>query len=228
MTHVLFWDIDLTLLSTARAGIYAVEDAVRDVLGIDADLQQLFTAGLTDFEVMRVAAEAAGAEPTDEVLGEMLRSYERHLPERLHERRGSVMPGVVEILDDLAPRDDVVSLLLTGNTRSGAQAKLEHYGLARYFEDGAFCTEGDDRPTIARRAWALAEQLSPNGAPDPERVFVIGDTPHDVRAAQAIGARAVAVAAGKHSLEELEEAEPWLALEQLPEPSRFRELLGIG
>ena len=58
MTTVLFWDIDLTLLSTARAGIYAVEDAVREVLGIDADLQQLFTSGLTDFQVMKLAAES--------------------------------------------------------------------------------------------------------------------------------------------------------------------------
>jgi phosphoglycolate phosphatase-like HAD superfamily hydrolase len=142
-------------------------------------------------------------------------------------REGAVMPGVVAILDDLDGRPDVVSLLLTGNTRTGAEAKLRHYGLDHYFEDGAFCTEGDDRPTIARRAWTLAERLSPNGAPDPERVFVIGDTPHDVRAAHAIGARAVAVAAGKHSLEELQAAEPWLALERLPDPPRFRELLGI-
>jgi phosphoglycolate phosphatase-like HAD superfamily hydrolase len=227
MTHVLFWDIDLTLLSTARAGIYAVEDAVRDVLGIDADLQNLFTAGLTDHQVMQVAAEAAGAEPSEEVLGEMLRSYERHLPERLHERQGTVLPGVKEILEDLDGRDDVVSLLLTGNTRSGAQAKLAHYGLDHYFEDGAFCTEGDDRPTIARRAWEMAERLSPNGAPDPERVFVIGDTPHDIRAAKSIGARAVAVAAGKHSVEELQAEDPWLVLEQLPAPDEFRRLLAI-
>jgi phosphoglycolate phosphatase-like HAD superfamily hydrolase len=228
VTHVLFWDIDLTLLSTARAGIYAVEDAVREVLGVDADLQELFTAGLTDFEVMRVAAAEAGAEATDEQLGDLMRAYERALPQRLAMRKGQVMPGVVEILDDLAGRDDVVSLLLTGNTRTGAEAKLAHYGLDHYFEDGAFCTEGDDRPMIAARAWQLAERLSPNGAPDPQRVFVIGDTPHDIRAAKAIGARAVGVAAGKHSLEDLEAEDPWLALERLPEPARFRELLGIG
>ena len=227
MTTLLFWDIDLTLLSTARAGIYAVEDAVREVLGIDADLQQLFTSGLTDFDVMKLAAEAAGAEPTDAQLGELLRAYERHLPERLAMRDGRLMPGVLEILEDLDGRPDVVSLLLTGNTRTGAWAKLRHYGIDHFFDDGAFCTEGDDRPAIARRAWQLAERLSPGGAPDPERVFVIGDTPHDVRAAHAIGARAVAVAAGKHSLEELQAAEPWLALEQLPEPARFRELLAL-
>lgn len=228
MSTVLFWDIDLTLLSTARAGIYAVEDALREVLEVDADLQGLFTAGLTDFEVMRVAAKEAGQEPSDEVLGQIMRAYERHLPERLAMRKGEVLPGVVEILDDLAGRDDVACLLLTGNTRNGARAKLSHYGLDHYFDDGAFCTEGDDRPTIARRAWELATEMSANGAPDPERVFVIGDTPHDVNAAKAVGARAVAVASGKHSAEELAESEPWLVLERLPEPARFRELLGIG
>jgi len=177
---------------------------------------------------MRVAAEAAGVEASDELLAQMLRAYERYLPERLAMRKGEVMPGVRQILDDLAGRDDVVSLLLTGNTRIGAQAKLAHYGLVDYFEDGAFCTEGDDRPAIARRAWQLAERLSPNGAPDPERVFVIGDTPHDIRAAKAIGARAVAVASGKHALAELEAEQPWLALEELPEPGEFKRLLAIG
>ena len=43
----LFWDIDLTLLTTARAGIFALEDAVREICGIATALQDLRTAGMS-------------------------------------------------------------------------------------------------------------------------------------------------------------------------------------
>ena len=56
---------------------------------------------------------------------------------------------------------------------------------------------------------------------------MIGDTPHDVRCGKAIGARTVAVATGPYA-EELRAADPWLLLEQLPEPDAFCSALGLG
>jgi phosphoglycolate phosphatase-like HAD superfamily hydrolase len=53
------------------------------------------------------------------------------------------------------------------------------------------------------------------GAVTAEKVWVIGDTPLDVRCARAIGARAVAVATGWHSVDELAAAEPDLLLNDL-------------
>jgi len=38
-------------------------------------------------------------------------------------------------------------------------------------------------------------------------------------------ARPVAVASGSYTLAELSAHDPWLALEELPSPSRFREML---
>jgi phosphoglycolate phosphatase len=49
-----------------------------------------------------------------------------------------------------------------------------------------------------------------------------------VRCGKAIGARTVAVASGPHTAEELAASEPWLLLEALPDPPRFRELLGLA
>ena len=227
MTHVLFWDIDGTLLSTGRAGIFALEQAARDVCGREVGLQDMRTGGLTDSQIARrVLEEECGMEATPERLGEFLRAYERHLPERLGWRRGHVLPGVERVLDDVAQRPGVVSLLLTGNTRAGAAAKLAHYGLDQRLFDGGFCADTDDREAIARRAWELAAEQA-DGELDAERAFVIGDTPHDVRCAQAIGVRAVAVASGSFPREELERSGAWLVLDELPEPERFAELLGL-
>jgi phosphoglycolate phosphatase len=225
--RILFWDIDGTLLTTKRAGLFALEQAARDVCGASPDFAELRTSGLTDHEVAELAVRACGGEPTPELTSALLRSYERHLPAKLGLRKGGPLPGVVEILDDLRDRDDVVSLLLTGNTPVGARAKLEHYGLAGYFPGGAFCVDGDDRPGIARRALGVAAEHA-GGEADPGSLFVIGDTPADIRCGQAIGARTVAVASGTYSLDELERCDPWLALERLPSPARFTELLMLA
>jgi phosphoglycolate phosphatase-like HAD superfamily hydrolase len=218
----LFWDIDGTLLSTARAGVFALEDAAREILGGELDLSTMRTAGLTDAEI---AVEICRSFGKEERAADFLRAYARLLPEALGRRQGEVLPNVRSNLEALDTRGDVVNLLLTGNVREGAEAKLRHYGLWDFFADtgGAFSVEGSDRPSIARAARAVVED-----AYVPDRAYVIGDTPHDVSCGKAIGARTVAVAAGpSYSLAELEACEPWLALEELPEPGAFASTLGL-
>ena len=223
---VLFWDIDLTLLSTARAGVFALEDAAREVLGADPDYSELRTAGLTDSQIARMLMERHGVAETPEKVGAFLRAYEAQLPRRLPERQGRVLDGVSEILDDLRDRPGVHSLLLTGNTRAGARAKLSHYGLDGYFEDGAFCLDMDDRDAIARRAFDVAAETV-GAPPDLERTFVIGDTAHDIAAGKAIGARTIAIASGVVTAGELERHGPWLVWERLPNPDEFAQALGL-
>src|SRR5262249_35833415 len=147
MTTYLFWDIDGTLLTTARAGIFALEEACEEVLGERIDLATMQTAGLTDAEIARVLAESRdrGDAATVEAL---LGVYSRLRPERLSWREGRVLDNVRETLDVLAQRDDVVNMLLTGNVAGGAEAKLRHYGLWEYFgAGGAFSETGSDRPS---------------------------------------------------------------------------------
>lgn len=227
MTVVLFWDIDGTLLSTARGGVFALEAAIAEMAGAPVELQTLPTAGLTDGQIARLVLEAAGAACDDEAVSRFLAIYEAALPEALGRRTGTVLPGVREVLEDLADDERVLSLLLTGNTRAGARAKLAHYGLDDLLVDGAFCVGAGPREEIAREAVQRAEGRL-GVIPDPATTFVIGDTPHDIRCANAIGARTVAVATGGYSRAELEAHDAWMVLDTLPAPAVFRELLGLG
>jgi phosphoglycolate phosphatase-like HAD superfamily hydrolase len=225
--RVVFWDIDGTLLTTARAGVFALEDAAREVLGVDASFAELRTSGLTDWEVAALAIRTAGHSDEASTVEAFLRAYERFLPERLHMRRGAVLPGVAEILDHLDGREDLLNLLLTGNTPRGACAKLAHYGIERYFRGGAFCVNGVKRVEIARRALTIAaEQIGAN--PERDAVTVIGDTPADVLCGQAIGARTVAIASGACSREQLEASTPSVVLNSFPPPREFEALLSSG
>ncbi len=215
---VLFWDIDGTLLTTGRAGILAWEGATGALLGRAVDFSQLETAGLTDVEIAARILGSFGLAP--DRLTELLRRYEALLPDSLPTRRGSVLPGVREILEHLRACPDVCSLLLTGNTEAGGHAKLRHYGLDAYFAHGAFADGLADRPAIARRALTRARELL---GPDltAGRTYVIGDTPHDIRCAREIGARAIAVASGGYALADLARHAPWWALERLPAPEEL-------
>jgi phosphoglycolate phosphatase len=145
-----------------------------------------------------------------------------------------VLPGVIEILEHLKQRSDVLPILLTGNTRGGARAKLAHYGLLDYFRGpnggpppfGAFAEDGVQRDEIARAALTLAEKTVSRVSV--ERCFVIGDTPHDVSCGKSIGARTVSVATGGYSLDELRACEPWKLWDRLPEPAEFERQLGLA
>jgi phosphoglycolate phosphatase-like HAD superfamily hydrolase len=217
-----FWDIDGTLLTTGRAGIFAWERALLEEFDIALDLSEVRTAGLTDTEIALSLARRVREGATDEQISSMLARYGGHLPSCLPLRQGAVLPGVVPVLERLERETDVRSYLLTGNTQAGAEAKLSHYGLGQYFAGGVFADGCLDRVEIATRAARLAAAEASGGE---ARCFVVGDTPHDIRCGKAIGARTIAVATGEFTVEELRVHEPWVALPRLPAPDGFLQLL---
>jgi phosphoglycolate phosphatase len=220
---VLFWDIDGTLLTTGRAGMFAWEDSLRELIPGEFDLSSLRTAGMTDYQIARRTLEIVGAGVDPATIERFLRRYEELLPASLPRRQGRVLDNVREILEHLrSERPDVRSYLLTGNTRAGARAKLSYYGIEEFFPDGAFAEDLGARSTIAARALELAKRAGPVGD---ETIFVVGDTPHDIECANAIGAKTIAVATGGYSVEELRPHAPWQLFEALPPPSEFVRLI---
>jgi len=224
---VLFWDIDGTLLTTAKAGVFAWNDSVKEVTGQDFDLRSAIRiGGYTDYQIAVKTFEFLGLEAAEGQVERLVRRYEELLPSSLPRKQGRVLENVREILEHLrARRPDVRSYLLTGNTPGGARAKLTHYGLAEFFDgatQGAFSTDTSSRGEIAGRAVELARRSGPVAA---ERLFVIGDTPHDIECARAIGARTIAVASGDYAAHELATHGPWQLLEALPPPDAFLRLI---
>ena len=218
----LFWDIDGTLLTTGKAGVPAWELAVREIVERDFELASFRVAGLTDYQIAVRTFEMLDVDADESTIRRMVRRYEELLPTELPKKRGHVMPNVREILERMRQEPDVHLYLLTGNTGGGARAKLTHYDLFRYFEGGAFAEDAGDRASIAARALTLARSVAPVGD---EGAFVIGDTPHDIECANAIGARTIAVATGGYSRAELMAHRPWRVFDELPPADEFARLI---
>jgi phosphoglycolate phosphatase len=224
----ILWDLDGTLLFTAKGGRIALTASILEHTGHHVDLEDLATAGLTDFESVTAAVASTGVQPELDLLHRVRRGYEQRLPDALLQREGLVLPGIADTLAGLARSGRVANLLLTGNTRAGAEAKLARYGLSEWFEhDGGFSDGPGGRVPIARRALQVATELVHDL--DRSRVLVVGDTPRDVECADAIGVRTLGVATGAHSVDVLLAAGAFMAVEQIPDAATLEALvLGQG
>ena len=134
------------------------------------------------------------------------------------------MPGVRALLDTLADRDDVFVGLLTGNFEAGARIKLEYFDLWRYFRCGAYGDDSADRNALVPFALARARGC---GLPDlaPEHILVVGDTPHDIACARAVGAVPVGVATGTFTVEQLRATGAEIVFKDLSDTDAFLALL---
>ena len=220
--RILFWDIDGTLLKTAKAGLYAFEQVIQEILNTPFDFSTIKTAGMTDYYIAhQVIKLATGREPAVHEICKLIARYEEVLPSHLAARQGHLTPSVKDILTHLQSREDYVSLLLTGNTLIGAKTKLTHYGLDGFFnfQRSAFCNNCFNRTEISTQALSIVKEHYPAVAP--EHIYVIGDTPNDIHCGKAIHARTIAVATGRYSVEELSAHTPWWIVPTLPSPAEF-------
>jgi phosphoglycolate phosphatase-like HAD superfamily hydrolase len=203
---VCLFDIDGTLIASGGAGKAALVAALVELFGLRGGLETLQLSGRTDRAILSDLFRLYGLEESEELRCRLLEAYLAHLPRCLAEGGGQVLPGIAELLDGLHRRTDVLLGLLTGNVREGARVKLGHFGLFDFFRCGGYGDLHLDRDDVAREALAEVRRLRRDHPTD--RIWVVGDTPLDVRCARAIGARAVAVCTGWHSADELAACEP--------------------
>jgi phosphoglycolate phosphatase-like HAD superfamily hydrolase len=221
--HIALFDIDGTLLSSGGAGKAAMEAGLAAEFGIARPIDGVPYSGRTDRAIGRDLLRLHGVEPSEANWRRLQEAYLHHLPTSLCNHKGCVLPGIAALLSRLRQRDRTAVGLLTGNIRRGAQLKLGHYGLWEHFTFGGFGDHHLERDDVAREALA-AVRAHAGESVALERVWVIGDTPLDVRCARAIGARVLAVATGWHALDELVAAEPDLLLTDLSDAEPLLDL----
>lgn len=225
-THLFLFDIDGTLIASGGAGEHSLKLAIKDEFGVDDNLHDIEIAGRTDKLITLNVLKKYGVEPAPERITQFLDRYLYHLAQELPRRKGRLLPGIVPLLDALKSKPGVVLALLTGNLEKGAELKLMHYGVWSYFEFGAYADDSHDRNCLGPVAQGRA--LEKHGVEfPPERIFVLGDTPHDIKCGEAIGAKTVAVATGGYGYEQLAAYKPDFLFHDLADLHGVLTALGV-
>jgi phosphoglycolate phosphatase-like HAD superfamily hydrolase len=205
---LLLWDIDGTLVYMDRAGERSLLNVIRDLYQRDlGDHLPVDLRGRTDTSILRDLLAFLDVKVTPEEETRFRAAYLSLLPSTLPTVQPHIKPGIREALDAVHAHPEIHQALLTGNLREGARLKLTHLGLWDYFEFGAFADDSHIRDELGPFALARAKEKLGIEFP-PERVFIIGDTPHDIACGKAIGAKTIAVATGAFSVEELAALNP--------------------
>jgi phosphoglycolate phosphatase-like HAD superfamily hydrolase len=218
MKTLVLFDIDGTILKSGGAGRGAMERALRDTFGTSGD-QTYHYDGKTDRQIVRELMQRAGYSNA-EIDTRMPKVIHRYLEVLRDEFAGgaravTMYAGVGSLIDAVETRPDTVLGLLTGNIQQGAHLKLAAAGLdPGRFVVNAFGSDHEVRaelPAIAHQRMRETFGVALAG----RDVVVIGDTPADVTCGRVLGARAIAVATGRYSVEELRAHDPFAVFETL-------------
>jgi phosphoglycolate phosphatase-like HAD superfamily hydrolase len=204
----------------------ALQAALNDVFGVTGSIAGIDFAGRTDPWIIRQIFKRFGIEDSPENHARYVDGYIGLLPGILRQSNARVLPGVGDLLSQAAGHPGVVQGLLTGNLRRGAQTKLGFHGLWDYFPVGAFADDSEVRNELGPHALRRAKGHWGDDFPA-ERVWIVGDTPHDIACARAFGARVIAVATGSSGASVLSGHGPDAVLEDLADPAAFWRALGV-
>jgi phosphoglycolate phosphatase len=244
---LVLWDVDHTLIDAGGLSSHLYGLVFAELFG--RELPKVAPmAGRTDRAIIVETLTLAGIpDPRGHVpafIGELTRQAPA-FGERVR-LRGRVLPGVPEALASLAslaaagpggsdlvrPPVLVRQSVLTGNIRPLAEVKLGALGLGDPLDlaIGAYGDMDEVRAELVRVARTAAAAAGGSGGSggsgaadfEGEATVLVGDTPLDVAAALATGARAVGVATGNFTEAELAAAGAHAVLPDLSDPARVR------
>ncbi len=215
MARCFLFDIDGTLVNLRSIWEEMYMSLYEDVAGVHLTPVELLSKfGPPEYDGHRAILHGRGVYSVQTVEA-LVAESERRMIQRLGKPDISnyVIPYVRECL---AALDDGLNSMgiVTGNMKPIAEAILEGAGLRKYFTIVGCSDENTTkRAEIVQKAVSAFNWLGKSFSG--REVYVIGDTPLDVRAAKECGYVSVAVATGHYSFEELRKERPDMLLKDL-------------
>ncbi|MGA2852927.1 MAG: HAD hydrolase-like protein [Verrucomicrobiota bacterium] len=227
MVRLVLFDVDGTLVHTGGAGKNAFARTFAAAFDAHDGVKKVNFGGRTDVSLVRELFGIHGIPATPENFRIFFEHYAFWLDHLIANTNGEICRGVTEFIRDLRALPNPPCLgLLTGNIRLGAEIKLRRHALWEFFETGGFADDHEDRNHIAVAAFERGRRVL-GGNLNGGEILVVGDTPHDIRCGQFIGAKVLAVATGGATLEELQKHKPDWAAEDLTRVSAKQVCNGV-
>jgi phosphoglycolate phosphatase-like HAD superfamily hydrolase len=204
------FDIDGTLLRCYdRTHRSALHWAMRKVFGVETTIDGIAYHGKTDLGILRAALERVGmaGHAIDSGMAEALAVTRHYARDNGSLFSPTLMPGIPQILEFLRSRGKLLAIC-SGNLESVGWLKVRAARLDEFFQFGCFADQCELRECVFRQGVAeCRRRLGPAAS-----LCFIGDTPEDVRAAQKVGGRIIAVGTGVYKASELAAHEPDLCV----------------
>jgi phosphoglycolate phosphatase-like HAD superfamily hydrolase len=195
-SRLLLFDIDGTLISThgiPRTAMGAVLQRRYDNFNYNDGFN---FSGRTDWEIIEHLLRYDNRQVAPEIVKEIMSEFVTELEIKLnHGKKPHIFPGVIELLNQLAKMDHVCLGLVTGNISKGAYIKLSAADLLDYFPVGSYGDDARHRSDLPPIAISRAEKYFRQNY-DKNKIWIIGDSIHDVSCARDNGLRALAVSTG--------------------------------
>lgn len=213
---LVLFDIDGTLLNMGPINRHVLIEALEAVYGTAGDAATCSFAGRMDNAIIHDILRETGLHEQEiaERFEQAKATYILYLQQQSTPHDVTLLTGIRELLEQLSADSRLFLGLLTGNFEESGWFKLRLPGIEHYFRFGAFAEDGsirNDLPPVAiEKASRLCGKLF-----HPSDVVIIGDTGHDIRCAQAIHARSIAIATGTVSRQELQQYQPDVLLDDL-------------
>ena len=248
---LVLWDVDGTLLNAGGVGADLYSVVFLQLFGRALEVMAPM-AGRTDRAIILETLTLAGVPEPRRHVDPFIAGLAAQAPavREAVAARGRALPGATAALAALAvgrrpgaasaggaggapaaSADEWVhQSVLTGNIRAVAEVKLAALGLRDPLDlcIGAYGDDHEDRVELVhvarRRATAVHERSGLAGFSGPATV-VVGDTPLDIAAALAAGARAVGVATGPFTVADLRSAGADVVLPDLSDTRLVAEAL---
>lgn len=225
---IILFDIDGTLLLTGGIGMQAFDKAFQDVFGIINAWGELIPDGKTDLMIYDEILEkhikrSVTAQETEMVFTRYTNYFADQIPLSSHYR---LMPGIKKLLEELHALEELLLGIATGNIEAVGWAKLARGKLHSFFHFGGFGSDAKDRAEMTRislqRGFALLGRELPLSA-----VYVIGDSPYDIKAGRTLGINTVAVATGRATRADLAVFKPDYLFDNLEDTAEFLKIISL-
>ena len=221
MAKLLLFDIDGTLMEESPTHTASFNYVCQSIYGVQTDIDSFPRHGMTDTGILYGLLKKENVQD-DQIRNSMKKAFSamvEYVSANLKPDDYRLLEHVNIVLEKLHNSEYSLGIL-TGNLQAIASLRLEHSDISSYFSAGGY---GDDSRVRSELVNHAIERFGKSI--EREDIYLIGDTPLDIRAARDASVNAIGVATGVYKATDLKDAD--LVLESFNEAEKLMEFLKI-
>ncbi|PIQ06172.1 MAG: haloacid dehalogenase [Candidatus Nealsonbacteria bacterium CG18_big_fil_WC_8_21_14_2_50_37_10] len=225
MNKLILFDIDETLIGGEnKSHKLSFSYAFKKVYGIDTSIDIIDHPGKTDQQIIIEVLKKEGlSKPiVESKIKECMKVMVDYFNKFINNENIVLLGGVQELLDELNKNGFIMGLV-TGNLEDIARGKLKKAGINQYFKVGGFGSDDTDRANLIKLA---IKRVGNNFSfKFNNNVFLIGDTPRDMKAGKTAKIKTIGVTTGIYSKEQLKDAGADFIVSNLKEKDEILKII---